>query len=281
MIAASLALLPACKEEEDFKDSVIKEIPNEPITDVLSDADDTEAALTEETASEAVTAAPEAETDAKEADGEIGVSYGVIDNPQSNTLVDIYVKFPILSGTVNDELVNAILKDSVTAMVDSDTQSLAAGSEKLTYEITDVAPAYLENSFVSFLFEGNYYTAGSAHPTEFVRTLNIDIEKGEAYGLDDICKDTDGLTKLFESGDAFALIPTGNSIADSELSEMSRVGLGYFTSAYFIDENGEAYFAVSIEIPHVLGDHAEYKAKLSDVEQLLDSGIITLTKGNN
>ena len=165
--------------------------------------------------------------------------------------------------------------------VDSDTQSLAAGSEKLTYEITDVAPTYLENSFVSFLFAGNYYTAGSAHPTEFVRTLNIDIEKGEAYGLDDICKDTDSLTELFENGDAFALIPTGNSIADSELSEMSRVGLGYFTGAYFIDENGETYFAVSIEIPHVLGDHAEYKAKLSDVEQLLDSGIITLTKGNN
>jgi len=61
---------------------------------------------------------------------------------------------------------------------------------------------------------------------------------------------------------------------------MSRDRITAATMFYFIKVSNDVRFAVSAEIPHALGDHAEYEAKLSDIDYLFTDEIITLTKGS-
>ena len=256
LLAAMLAVLSSCGKEADFTDST----GNEPT--VFSTAEESTAtAVAEEI--EPIVFRTETETVAFGSDGN-----------------QVTVKFPVLENTGNDEAVNAKLKSHTEDMMTYDVTQELVGADSFTYEITDVNMTFSNDSFASFLYLGSYYPAGGAHPTEFVRTVNIALKNAEIVVTTEIISDIDAFSELFTSGKAFELISSGNENIDKEISETQRNDISTLNTPYFINDNNTIYIGISVETLHALGDHAEYKARLSDVEHLLSDEILELTKGN-
>jgi len=133
---------------------------------------------------------------------------------------------------------------------------------------------------LSIQYYGLSTIKGAAYPTNQFYTTNIDIKNGKKLKLADIIKIDDNFVKSFRNGSYVALEP-GNSelkaAVNQYINNISNQDLiKYFKQADSrkIEENPSTTYSyltndsivISINVPHAIGDHVEYKIKSTDIQ---------------
>lgn len=134
-------------------------------------------------------------------------------------------------------------------------------------------------NFLSIQYYGLSTIKGAAYPTNEFYTTNIDMENGKKLKLANIIKIDDNFVKSFRNGSYVDLEP-GNTemeaLVKQYINNISNEDLSrYFKQADSrkIEENPSNTYSyltkdsivISINIPHAIGDHAEYKIEIEEI----------------
>lgn len=188
---------------------------------------------------------------------------------------NITVNYPQITNLGDEnkqKILNEIIKNDA---LEGFTEGV---DDKLTLEINYKIPLETSN-FLSIQYYGLSTVKGAAYPTNQFYTTNIDIKNGKKLKLVDIIKIDDNFVKSFKKGSYMAL-ESGNSELKAAVNDyVSNINnqdlINYFKQADSrkIEENPSATYSyltndsivISINVPHVLGDHAEYKIDSADI----------------
>lgn len=144
--------------------------------------------------------------------------------------------------------------------------------DNLTLEINYNIQLETSNLF-SIQYYGLSTTKGAAYPTNEFYTTNIDIENGKKLKLADLIKIDDSLVDSFRNGSYVALDPNNSEMEAAVNQYVNNISnedlIKYFNQADSrkIEENPSNTYSyltkdsivISINVPHAIGDHAEYK----------------------
>lgn len=127
---------------------------------------------------------------------------------------------------------------------------------------------------LSLVFTGLGIASGTAHPTDHFYTVNIDLENVKLFKLGDFIKVNDNLVDRLKNGD-FKLLNNNQQEIINIIERDSLIkGL---TNADSLDKIGTKdqvdYFSyltedslgISVGVPHVAGDHAEFEIKFNQL----------------
>jgi hypothetical protein len=204
---------------------------------------------------------------------QIALKYQLIKNTYKTK--NITVNYPQITNLGNDskqKVLNEIIKNDA---LDGYTEGV---DDNLTLEIDYNIPLETSN-FLSIQYYGLSTVKGAAYPTNQFYTTNIDIKNGKKLKLADIIKIDDNFVKSFKKGSYIALEPGNSELKAAVNDYVSTINnqdlIKYFKLADSrkIEENPAATYSyltndsivISINVPHVLGDHAEYKIDSADI----------------
>ncbi|NQX71658.1 DUF4163 domain-containing protein [Paenibacillus alba] len=205
---------------------------------------------------------------------DVGKDDSVVSNPTDYEIVkeiytnnkNIIIHYPQinnLSDNVKQNKVNQIIKDNAYGYLkDFSQEEINNLSWDINYRI-----AWESKNLLSIQYSGYSYDEGAAHPVNQFYSTNIDMEKLITLKLKDLINiDEDFVTKLkkgslkstiLEQSDTFERHTNQEWVemlnnADSNESEIKT----YLTK----DSIG-----ISVEVAHVIGDHAEFEIKYEDL----------------
>lgn len=150
--------------------------------------------------------------------------------------------------------------------------------DNLILEINYNIPLETSN-FLSIQYYGLSTIKGAAYPTNEFYTTNIDMKNGKKLKLADIIKIDDDFVKRFRNGSYVALEP-GNSEMEAAVNQYINNTSNEDLIKNFkqadsrkIEENPsntysyltEDSIVISINVPHAIGDHAEYKMAIDEI----------------
>lgn len=191
----------------------------------------------------------------------------------------VKINYPQLQNSDNSKKLNTInkdLEDEALSILNTYIEE-DANIDKLTIDVNyDIK---LKNDkYLSIVYTGYSNLEGTAYPLSVFYTTNIDLEKGNSIRLSDYADIRDVLNKLKDSNNVKVLTEDKklsdvqkNTLLNLESSELNNM----LQSADFYRANGkikipkegtytymdEDNIIVSIQISHVLGDHAEFLIK--------------------
>lgn len=171
-----------------------------------------------------------------------------------------------LGDDVKQEAINEIIKNNA---LEGFTEGI---DENLTLEINYNIPLETSN-LLSIQYYGLSTIKGAAYPTNEFYTTNIDIENGKKLKLADIIKIDDNFVKSFRNASYIALEPGNTEMEAAVTQYVNNINnedlIKYFNQADSrkIEENPSNTYSyltkdsivISINVPHAIGDHAEYK----------------------
>lgn len=192
---------------------------------------------------------------------------------------DVKINYPQLQNSDNSKKLNTInkdLEDEALSILNTYIEE-GANIDKLTIDVNyDIK---LKNDkYLSIVYTGYSNLEGTAYPLSVFYTTNIDLEKGNSIRLSDYADIRDILNKLKDSNNVKVLTEDKklsdvqkNTLLNLESSELNNM----LQSADFYRANGkiqipkegtytfmdEDNIIISIQISHVLGDHAEFLIK--------------------
>ncbi|AGX44301.1 PdaC/SigV domain-containing protein [Clostridium saccharobutylicum] len=192
---------------------------------------------------------------------------------------DVKINYPQLQNSDNSKKLNTInkdLEDEALNILNTYIQE-GANIDKLTIDVNyDIK---LKNDkYMSIVYTGYSNLEGTAYPLSVFYTTNVDLEKGNSIRLSDYADIRDVLNKLKDSNNVKVLTQDKklsdvqkNTLLTLESSELNNM----LQSADFYRANGKIQppkegtytymdkdnIIVSIQINHVLGDHAEFLIK--------------------
>lgn len=180
------------------------------------------------------------------------------------------IQYPQLSPVKDEriEKINQIIYEDVRLFIKqySDPET----SLEMDYEMM------LHNDeMLSILYTGDYSVFGGMYPSHFLFTTNIDMKTGEKVKLSDrVVIDEDFVEKFkqasyidwqHEYGEKQAAVT--EYVFSQDLKEIlkhadtpSFIKNPYGVYSYYTED----FFIISIQVPHALGDHAEFKLPLED-----------------
>lgn len=186
----------------------------------------------------------------------------------------ISIKFPQIknySDGVLQEKLNKLISDSAKR----DLDTLRGDTTLDDYQINGTV-TYNSTDLISIYFEGYSSYEGAAHPSQFLYTVTIDVNKQKAVRLKDLVKIDESFVKLLESGDIRSM---GYDMTDEYRSSIQDYISG-FGAEYWVQEllnaDSSGYItvsyltkdalAVSVSVPHVMGDHVEVLIPFKDLK---------------
>ncbi|MGN6710048.1 hypothetical protein [Anaerocolumna jejuensis] len=197
----------------------------------------------------------------------------------------VNISFPSvvgLSDTAKQNKINEILKHEAHVVLNNFYGGVINNlSLKINYTIT-----WTSKNLLSVQYEGHAFDKGAAYPLNLLYTVNIDIEKGSKLMLKDYINiDKDFVYKYrsykvpdpdknqMEAG-AFKYILDTYS-ADDLLQYFNSADTSFKESAFTFSYFKEDSLGISIEVPHVAGDHLEVELKYKDIKDNIktESGI--------
>lgn len=191
----------------------------------------------------------------------------------------VKINYPQLQISANSKKLNTInkdLEDEALSILNTYIEE-GANIDKLTIDVNyDIK---LKNDkYLSIVYTGYSNLEGTAYPLSVFYTTNIDLEKGNSIRLSDYADIRDVLNKLKDSNNVKVLTEDKklsdvqkNTLLNLESSELNNM----LQSADFYRANGkiqipkegtytymdEDNIIISLQISHVLGDHAEFLIK--------------------
>lgn len=189
---------------------------------------------------------------------------------------NVTVNYPQITNLADDnkqKLLNEIIKNNALEGFSKgadDTLTL-----KINYSISLESP-----NFLSIQYYGLSTIKGSAYPTNQFYTTNIDIKNAKKLKLADIIKIDDNFVKSFRNGSYVASEPSNSELKAAVNQYINNISnedlIKYFKQADSrnIKENPSSTYSyltndsivISLNVPHAIGDHAEYKIKSTDIQ---------------
>jgi len=183
----------------------------------------------------------------------------------------IEISYPQITGLVDldkQDKINEMIKSDAMYYVEDYDNVAEESSLEIDYNILWKGPKLL-----SMQFWGYSYIKGAAYPVDNFYTTNIDIENGEKIKLSDVVLINKDFIKKFDESKYVTPILSEDENTASIIKEL--VGdydlEEYFNNADSFNEyNTFSYFTedsigISVSVPHVAGDHAEFEIKYKDI----------------
>jgi len=187
---------------------------------------------------------------------------------------DIKIKYPQIEGLIDsakEEKINKLIEADVLYGIEEDTGENL--NLNLAYKIRLKSADTL-----SIEYDGEGYNENASYPVNWYFTTNIDVKSGEKIKLTDVVAADDSLVKKFRRSKYIDRGFTDNETSAKELQSavceyVTGIGdedlIGYFkqSGSRNMEENPSCTFfslsedsiIISINVPHVLGDHAEFE----------------------
>ncbi|QHI71632.1 PdaC/SigV domain-containing protein [Aminipila terrae] len=189
---------------------------------------------------------------------------------------DVVINYPQLinlSDTTAQDKINKIIKDQAFLTYNDVLKQGEEFSYELKYDVKYCSPELL-----SIRFNGYINFIQSAHPSNFVQTLNINIKDQKTVKLNDIVNINEGFVDLFKKGKYLSPYPDQppelmESI-NSFLKETDTKGwieLLKTSDSLDINNGGQySYFTkdglvIVVSVPHFMGDFAEFQINYKDL----------------
>ena len=229
------------------------------------------------------------EKDAAQDEANNGANTGASDDAEvasyvltSQTYSDagVQIEFPQISefgDQTKEAAINDLIKDEALKIL----QYYQSEEAKLNLEVA-FSVTWQSKGLLSVQYSGIGYTEGAAYPNKLFYTTNINLMSGEKIKLADVVFIDRAFIDQFRDGE---LVSGEEAVSDElkaalqeYLSAMTADDLiALFQKADFSGDTGLAlaegysYFTgdslgISIGVPHVLGDYAQYELKYSDIE---------------
>lgn len=177
---------------------------------------------------------------------------------------NITVKYPqivSLNDEVRREALNKLIADTALRDIEAIKNEDIAEYE-IVYKVTYNTP-----EVISIRFNGYNYYEGAAHPSQFLYTVTIDVEKAETVTLPALVQISEEFYKALTEGiytsegdDMSAEYEAAvkdmflSSDPSSWLDELRNADKPGYAVATYLTEDA---LAVSVPVPHVMGDHVE------------------------
>ena len=200
--------------------------------------------------------------------------------PAVYTQGDIYIKYPQITGDGGGrdiKRLNALIEEAALR----DLKLMEDEPDSYTYEIR-YEVSYNKPELISILFIGYSYTAGAAHPSNFLRTLTLDTERAERVKLSGLVVIDDAFAEAVKNG-RYTLLNEDitedhreavYSMIEDMGEEMWLARLRYADDAtaeecsYLTD----TALGVSISVPYVLGGHIEILLDYAELDAYRTEG---------
>lgn len=211
---------------------------------------------------------------------EAAKNYNVIQNVYKNK--NITVNYPQITnlGVANKQsTINELIKNDVVSYVNKNIT--ADSTLELKYSVKLQTPDLL-----SIQYLGAANAPNTAHPSNIFYTTNISIKDAKKLRLPDIVNVNANLVNAFKKGQY--VDSEGRNIKEAQAQITGYINdnitanelIKYFNEADSFDienanpSNTFSYLTkdavvISINVPHVLGDHAEFSIPLSKAEKKL------------
>lgn len=174
----------------------------------------------------------------------------------------VFIKYPQLTG-MSDRAVQETLNTFISDTALRDVKDLISGTEyELNYKVTFNSPAV-----ISMYFDGYAYVPETVHPYQFLRTVTIDVARQATVPLPALVSIDEGFVGVIQSGRYSAMgydmteeyeaaIKDNLTSMDEDfwIHELRNADTeGTATSSFLTEEE----LAISVSVPHVMGDHIE------------------------
>ena len=209
--------------------------------------------------------------------------YELISQTYSEAGVQIdYPQIRDFGDQTKEAAVNKLIKDEALEMLQYYQSEEAKFNLEIAFNVT-----WQSRGLLSVQYTGTGYIAGAAHLNAFFYTTNINLMSGEKINLADVVFIDRAFIDRFRDGE----LVSGEEAARDELKAALQDYLSVMTAddlialfqkADFSGDTGLAlsegysYFTgdslgISIGVPHVLGDYAQYELKYSDIEDNINN----------
>lgn len=180
-----------------------------------------------------------------------------------------------LTDTSAQEKINDMIKKQAFLVYDEIAKQGEQFSYELNYDVKYSSPELLSIRFNDYI---NF--TQSAHPSNSVETLNIDIKNQKVIKLTDLVNINEGFVDLFKNGKYLSPYPDQTP----ELMESIKNILDETDTKGWIDllKNADSFdiysgnqysyltkdsLVIVISVPHFIGDYAEFEIKYKDLSE--------------
>lgn len=165
--------------------------------------------------------------------------------------------------------INEIIRNEALNVINDYKEDIDNLDLKLDYEIS-----FKGSDIISIKYLGDAYVKGAAHPTNIIRTTNINIDNISSLKLSDVVKINDSFVKKFKGGKYKAWSTNLNLETAGELKNIVGSLDNQALIEQFKEKTAKFYFTkdslgVSVEIPHAVGDHMDFEIGNGNLDSLL------------
>lgn len=205
------------------------------------------------------------------------VTYGLTENVYKNKNITVgYSQITNLGNNNKQSVINNLIKSDVVAYINNNVVEDSNLELKCSIKLKT-------SDLISIQYSGVGSRPSSAHPSNIFYTTNIDIRNVRKLRLPDIVKVDENLVNAFKKGKYVSLEPQNSSLQSGVTEYVNDIStsdlIKYFNEAdnFNINQNPSSVFSyltkdsivISINVPHALGDHAEFSIPLSNVQKKL------------
>jgi alpha-L-arabinofuranosidase len=194
----------------------------------------------------------------------------------------ISIKYPQITG-YSDAAVQSKLNQLIADSAMRDLPALKKEAALAAYEITDVV-ALNNPAVLSVYFNGYSNYQGAVHPNQFFYSMTIDVKKLQTVTLSQLVTVTPDFVAKLQNAD---IMPNGIDLTPGFVSAVkdskNELGTDFWVQQLKkADTSGAGVssfltkdaLGISIGVPHVMGDHAEFLLKFSDLHGFQTDNIL-------
>mgnify|MGYP001363720103 CR=1 FL=1 len=153
--------------------------------------------------------------------------------------------------------INEIIKNNAYGYIES-----YSGEEIDNYDLDiNYKVTLISNDLLSIQYSGYSYDEGTAHPTDQFYTINLDLKAAERLSLKSILQINKAFINEFKNAKLVSEISEDNSFlnnnTDEEWIDILNSSDDDISGAFSYLTNDA--IGISLEVPHAVGDHAEYE----------------------
>jgi len=185
---------------------------------------------------------------------------------------NIIINYPQISNLNDNEKqirINEMIKSQALEVLENYKDGISDLNLEMDYEIK-----YQGEDILSIQYIGLSAMKGAAYPINEFNTANIDLENEQLLKLIDVVTINDKFIEKFNAGKYVAYSNSLNLESEGALIDALHnfdnnsliESLNKKTTKFYFTKDS---LVVSIELPHVLGDHLEMEIKYDDLGDLL------------
>lgn len=169
---------------------------------------------------------------------------------------NIEINYPQISGlkeTTKQKTINTMLKSEALKNSIEESPDLKVLQRK--YDVKLMSTNVLSVQYLEYV---NY--KGAPYPSELYFTSNMNMNTGSTIELSDLISINESFVKKLKDG-KFKALKSFQAVALDGLSEKDIMH-DLKNAAFYLTSDS---LGISIDVPHALGDHAEFEVKYTDI----------------